>query len=75
MNKIKLKFSMDVNGNRIVKLTRKGLRGFSVQTNGNLPKTHSMTKGNMDVKVVLNELRAFCTTAHQQNLLSHNPCN
>ena len=75
MNKIKLKFARDVNGNRIVKVTRKGLRGFSVQTNGNLPKTHSMTKGNMEVKIVLSELRAFCHTAHQQNLLSYNPCN
>ena len=75
MNKIKLKFARDVNGNRIVKVTRKGLRGFSIQTNGNLPKTHNMVKGNMDVKIVLNELRDFCRTAHQQNLLSYNPCN
>ena len=75
MNKIKLTFAMDVNGNKIVKVTRKGLHGFSVQTNHNLPETHNMVKGKMDVKIVLSELRDYCTTAHQQNLLSYNPCN
>ena len=75
MNKIKLKFGMDVNGNKIVKVTRKGLQGFSIQTNHNLPETHNMTKGNMNPTLVLSELRAFCTTAHQQNLLSYNACN
>ena len=34
------KISKDKNGNKTVKISRKGSRGFSIQTNGNLPKTH-----------------------------------
>jgi hypothetical protein len=35
----------DSNGNQVIKLTFSGGRGFSIQTNGNLPKTHSTIKG------------------------------
>ena len=40
-----MKISKDINGNKIVKLTfyhadGKSSKGFSIQTNGNLPETH-----------------------------------
>jgi hypothetical protein len=35
----------DKNGNQTVQLAAKGERGFSIQTNGNLPKTHSYLQG------------------------------
>ena len=34
------KMDRDINGNKIVKISLQGFRGFSIQTNGNLPKTH-----------------------------------
>ncbi len=39
-NSINLKISRDNNGNKTVKVKRLGFRGFSVQTLGNMPKTH-----------------------------------
>lgn len=54
-----LKFGTDRNGNRILKISPKGERGFSVQTNGNLPKTHAM--GDLEganLFFALRELRA-----------------
>lgn len=36
------KFGMDINGNHIITLSEPNKRGFSIQTNGNLPKTHNM---------------------------------
>lgn len=40
---MKLKISRDINGNKIVKISfpSENIRGFSIQTNGNLPLTHS----------------------------------
>lgn len=35
---------MDSNGNRVVKVSFPNERPFSIQTNGNLPKTHSLLK-------------------------------
>lgn len=35
-------FGRDVNGNSVVRLKNQQGRGFSIQTNGNLPKTHRM---------------------------------
>lgn len=34
------KLSRDRNGNRVLRVSIPGVRGFSIQTNGNLPKTH-----------------------------------
>ena len=34
------KTSVDTNGNKTLKVKAKGKRGFSIQTLGNLPKTH-----------------------------------
>jgi len=70
---IKLTFAMDSSGNKIVKVTRKGYRGFSIQTNGNLPQTHYMRKDTMNAHIVHDELRAYCGiygTPHQQTILS-----
>jgi hypothetical protein len=69
---LKFKFAMDVNGNKIVKVTRKGFRGFSIQTNGNLPQTHHMNADNMDAHIIHDELRAFCSiygTERQREIL------
>ena len=30
----------DTNGNKVVRVKTSGRRGFSIQTNGNLPQTH-----------------------------------
>lgn len=37
---VTLKLDRDTNGNKIVKITRSGFTGFSIQTLGNLPRTH-----------------------------------
>jgi len=36
-----MKMSRDTNGNKTVLISPAGERGFSIQTNGNLPRTHS----------------------------------
>jgi hypothetical protein len=36
--------SKDINGNSIAKFTKKGERGFSVQTCGNMPVAHRHSK-------------------------------
>jgi len=50
---MKTTISMDKNGNKVVRLTFTGARGFSIQTNGNLPETHRTGKPN------LQEIRAY----------------
>lgn len=35
-----MKISTDANGNRVLRVSVRGARGFSIQTNGNLPRTH-----------------------------------
>lgn len=35
-----MKISKDINGNKTVVISPEDERGFSIQTNGNLPKTH-----------------------------------
>jgi hypothetical protein len=36
----KLEIKMDINGNKALKISFDDRRGFSIQTNGNLPVTH-----------------------------------
>jgi hypothetical protein len=70
---LKFKFAMDTNGNKVVKVSAKGKRGFSIQTNGNLPQTHAMTNDGMNAHIIHDELRAFCGiygTKKQQEILS-----
>lgn len=42
------KLSRDLNGNEIVKVFFPGSRGFSIQTNGNLPITHRTGEANIE---------------------------
>ena len=38
---MRVKMSRDINGNKTVKIIgNKGIRGFSIQTSGNLPNSH-----------------------------------
>jgi len=72
---LKFTFKQDTNGNKTVKVTSKGQRGFSIQTNGNLPQTHAMHKDNLNSHIVHDELRAFCGlygTKRQVEILSQN---
>jgi len=55
-----MKLSRDTNGNKTLSITKKecGL-GFSIQTLGNLPKVHRMTKADFNQAVALDELNAY----------------
>lgn len=49
---ITYKISRDINGNKTIRIQAPGRRGFSIQTNGNLPNTHrngvtAMTDGEV----------------------------
>jgi len=53
-------FGMDRNGNKVIKLTYPNGRGFSIQTNMNLPIIHSMKLGNKDLQnLTKSELKAI----------------
>lgn len=52
-----LKLSRDRNGNKTLVYSIPGSRGFSVQTNGNLPKTHLMD--DINEHIAMNELNAY----------------
>ncbi len=70
---VKFKFGQDANGNRTIKITRPGKRGFSIQTNGNLPQTHAMSKDSLNAHIVHDECRAYCGiygTKNQRNILA-----
>jgi hypothetical protein len=67
-----LKTSVDDNGNKQLTVSNGNSRGFSVQTNGNLPKTHAMPKGKIDEGTALEELRGHVSiwgTQYQRNYL------
>ena len=69
-NQITFKKGRDVNGNALVKITRKGFHGFSIQSMGNLPLSY-----RMDVlahNIVLNEVQTHVSqfgTRSQKNLM------
>ena len=69
------KIGLDINGNKILKVscTPKICRGFSIQTLGNLPKTHRVLKGNaVDQNVTNKEIKEYLIaqgTAKQKLLL------
>ena len=46
---MKLKLSVNSNGQKVLKIARPGFRGFSIQTNGNLPLTHKMSNADLGV--------------------------
>lgn len=57
-----LRMGRDTNGNRILKVSfRDDRRGFSVQTNGNLPETHNFPFGTFTDYIAEHELRAYIT--------------
>jgi hypothetical protein len=67
-----LTLSVDDNGNRKVTVRNGASRGFSVQTNGNLPTTHMMHGKSIDEGVALEELRNYIYnhgTEYQRNYL------
>ena len=51
-----MKLGRDRNGNKLLKVDCGSRRGFSVQTLGNLPKTHTMTKCDFDEHTATAEL-------------------
>ena len=60
-------FRKDSNGNSVVKVSFPNSRAFSIQTNGNLPKTHSLKQQNLkienlskkDLKIVEKEVNDY----------------
>lgn len=57
---ISLSIGRDVNGNKVLKATRSGWRGFSVQTLGNLEYTHSVRSDeDLDYGRALAELKEY----------------
>jgi len=67
-----MKISRDVNGNKVLKIeksdTVNGLRGFSIQTNGKLPLTHSLGLNY----ATLHEVKEYASqygTNHQKEAL------
>ena len=56
----------DTNGNKTVKIKKSGYRGFSIQSNGNLPISHRTGIPNLE------EVQAFIRkhgTFHQQQIV------
>ena len=47
MNTLQVKIGMDINGNKLAKVSSTGRRGFSIQTNGNLPYCHRLGIGDV----------------------------
>jgi len=70
-----IKFSYDINGNKIVKFTPdNGSRGFSIQTLGNMPESHRMDCNDFDRDVVLKEMASHVIkygTTYQKELIGH----
>lgn len=66
-------FDMDKNGNSIIKLSYPNSRGFSIQTNQNMPKTHSIkSKGienltETDLKTIKKEAIDYITNFGTEN--------
>ena len=67
-----MKLARDVNGNKILKISCGYNRGFSIQTLGNLPKTHQMTNNDLDRVTAIGEAMAYVRkygTKRQKELL------
>ncbi len=66
------KLSRDTNGNKIVRLTFSNARGFSIQTNGNLPETHRTGRPDWS------EIRAYVLrygSLNQQRIMQEEPAD
>lgn len=68
MNQFKI--AMDRNGNRVVRCQVEGARGFSIQTNGNLPKTHRDGVGPWTPSEVSQWVKTY-GTKRQRELLGY----
>jgi len=67
-----MKLSKDLNGNKILVASFVHTRGFSVQTNNNLQRTHRMTNDNLNDHIAFDELNSFIKeygTDRQKELL------
>ncbi len=60
----------DTNGNKVVKLQIGSNRGFSIQTNGNMPKTHSLIAGKKTL-TALKELSTSQLRVIEQECISY----
>lgn len=61
-----LSISIDSNGNKILKVQIGHARSFSIQTNGNLPVTHSKGITQFTILELTNHLNAFGTPRQRQ---------
>ncbi len=68
-NQIKFKQGLDLNGNSLINVSRKGFHGFSIQSNGNLPLSHNMPvlAHNITLKEVQTHVSLFGT--HNQKTI------
>lgn len=62
------KVTRDRNGNRVVKVYGEGFRGFLIQSNGNLPKTHRDGLGPWTEGEVRTYVRSYGTD-HQRDAI------
>ena len=62
--KANAKIGRDANGNKTVKITKPGWKGFSIQTNGNLPIAHRTNIPN--TKEIMAYIREHGTFNQQQ---------
>lgn len=62
---MKFSLAMDRNGNKILRVHPSTGRGFSIQTNGNLPKTHRNGIGDWTQGEVAAYVVAFGTSRQQ----------
>lgn len=63
---MEMKMGRDINGNKIVKISfpGRGIKGFSIQTNGNLPETDRTNEPNL--YEIVNYTLAFGTKREKQ---------
>lgn len=73
-------WDMDTNGNKVIRFVIGKSRGFSIQTNGNLPKTHSIASGPKNLQgipkndlltignEILKYIESYGTSKQKENL-------
>ena len=62
------KLGRDINGNSLVRISAAGIRGFSIQTNGNLPQTHRNGVGDYTHAEVVGYV-STCGTPRQKSIM------
>lgn len=81
VNELNFTFSRDTNGNKTIKIKGNGIyKGFSIQTNGNLPLTHNLWTKDLSLLTdndklnVINEVVNYTNrygSNNQKNLLAN----